>query len=338
MAKSTARAAVADDRYNLVIVAHAGRLQYEAVLFAASFHHTNPDFAGRFFVAVPENGPKWPQDPMIDDPRIIDLLEGFGAEIVRFPSVHFGAEYPYGNKIEALMALPEGEPFVFFDTDTLITADLNQVPFDFDHPGASERVEGTWPVIELYGPGYTEIWQSLYDRFDLDFDSSLDLDQPDEYWRRYLYFNAGYFFGRCPHEFGTLYAEFATSIRNDPPAPLVCQALNPWLDQIVLPLVIHALGGGRGALPEGVLDGTVSCHYRYMALLYARESDEVIDFVTEIASPNQVKRVLKEYDPMKRFIFQNKGNKARGLFDQNNLPTKEIKIRKRLKNHNLWVR
>jgi hypothetical protein len=338
MAKSNPRSAAAETSFNLVIVAHAGRLQYEAVLFAASFHKTNPDFQGRFFVAVPEAGPKWPSDPMIDDPRIIDLLEGFGAEIIRFPSVHFGADYPYGNKIEALMALPKGKPFVFFDTDTLILDNLSTVPFDFNRPGASERVEGTWPVMELYGPGYTEIWKSLYDRFDLDFDSSLDMDQPDEYWRRYLYFNAGYFFGPCPHEFGALFAEYATSIRNDPPATLVCQPLNPWLDQIVLPLVIHALGGGRGALPEGMLDGSVSCHYRFMALLFARESDAVIDFLHDITTPHPVKRVLKDYDPMKRFIFQNKGNKARGLFDQDDLPAKEIRIRKRLKNHNLWVR
>jgi hypothetical protein len=57
----------------------------------------------------------------------------------------FGESYPYGNKIECLAALPEGEPFVFFDSDTLILGDLTEVPFDFDRPSASRRVEGTWP-------------------------------------------------------------------------------------------------------------------------------------------------------------------------------------------------
>jgi hypothetical protein len=71
------------------------------------------------------------------------------------------------------------------------------------------RVEGTWPQIELYGPGYTAIWRSLYDRFGIEFESSLDLGQPDEYWRRYLYFNAGFFYYRCPQEFGARFLEIA---------------------------------------------------------------------------------------------------------------------------------
>jgi len=333
-----AKAKPKSQHFNVMIVAQSGRLQYEALLFAASFQRFNPDFSGRFFVAVPQPGPLWLNDPRILDAEVIERLEGFGAEILPFESRHFGEGYPYGNKIEALMALPEGEPFVFFDTDTLILDDLTKVPFDFDTPGASEKVEGTWPTLELYGPGYTEIWRSLYDRFDLDFESSLDLSQPDEFWRRYLYFNAGYFFYSCPHVFGRRFADFATSVRSDPPEALVCQQLNPWLDQVVLPLVIHSLGGGRGALPDGLLDGSVSCHYRWMALLYARESDAVIELVQELASPNWMKRILKEYEPMKRFIYQNKGNKARGLFDRDDLPRKEQKIRQRLKNHNLWMR
>jgi hypothetical protein len=75
---------------------------------------------------------------------------------------------------------------VFFDTDTLILDELMDVPFGFDRSSASNKIEGTWPEIEPYGPGYTQIWKSLYDRFGLDFDSSMDLSQPDEYWRRYL--------------------------------------------------------------------------------------------------------------------------------------------------------
>ena len=91
---------------------------------------------------------------------------------------------------------------MFFDTDKLTLDQLMDVPFDFDRPSASNKVEGTWPEIELYGPGYTQIWKSLYDRFGLDFDSSMDLSQPDEYWRRHLYFNAGFFYHRDAHEFG----------------------------------------------------------------------------------------------------------------------------------------
>src|SRR6056297_2149903 len=216
---------VADRPFNIVIVGQGGRLQYEAVIFAASLRAHSPDFKGRLIVAEPQPGPRWKDDPTIrgDDTRA--LLAELDAEIVPFTSRHFGQSYPYGNKIEALGALPKGEPFVFFDTDTLITGDLTRVPFDFSRPTASLKRENTWPKLELYGPGYEEIWRSLYEKFDLDFESAMVLSQPDDYWRRYLYFNAGFFFFQCPHIFGEKFLEFALAIRDDAPPELVCQPL-----------------------------------------------------------------------------------------------------------------
>jgi hypothetical protein len=329
----------ATPRFNVMIVAQSGRLQYEAALFAASFQRFNPDIPGKLFVAEPQPGPRWSRDPRINDGAVRELLtEGFGAEILPFECRHYGESYPYGNKIEALAALPEHEPFVFFDTDTLITGDLTEVPFDFDRPAASRRVEGTWPQIELYGPGYTETWKSLYDKFGLDFESSLDTTWPDEYWRRYLYFNAGFFYFNDPGAFGRRFTEYALAIRDDRPDALVCQSLDPWLDQIALPLVIHSFQGGRDALPEGWLDGSHSCHYRVLPLAYAREAQPVIDLLEEIAAPNKIKKVLKAYDPMKRMIYQGKGQKARALFDRANLPRKEQAIRNTLKREKLWLR
>ncbi|MEM7723764.1 MAG: hypothetical protein AAF376_15540 [Pseudomonadota bacterium] len=324
--------------FNVVVVAQAGRLQYEAALFAVSFRHFNPDFPGRLLIAEPQPGPRWSRDPRINDDAVRALLAAQGAEIIPFETKHFGDSYPYGNKIEMLAALPKGEPFVFLDTDTLITGDLTQVPFDFDRPSASLRREGTWPEIQLYGPGYTQIWKSLYDRFELDFESSLDLTYPDEYWKRYLYFNAGFFYYTCPRVFGRRFLDIALAIRDDRPAELVCQSFDPWLDQIALPLVIHGLGGGRDTLPPGWLDGTHSCHYRVLPLLYAREDDRVVDLLEEITAPNKIKKVLKGYDPMKRMIFQGKGQKARALFDRTNLPRKEQQIRNTLKREKLWLR
>ncbi|MDG1169000.1 MAG: hypothetical protein P8N14_07370, partial [Sulfitobacter sp.] len=220
--------------FNVVVVGQQGRLSYEALIFAASLRHSSPDFKGRLIVAEPQPGPLWENNPSIKDPEIREALTDLGAQIVPFESRHFGQQYPYGNKIEMLFALPQGEPFVFFDTDTLITGDLSRVPFDFDRPSASLRREGTWPIPQIYGPGYTGLWKSLYDKFGLDFDSSLDLDQPDEFWRRYLYFNAGFFYYRCPHEFGAKFLEYARAIRDDPPVELCAQSFDPWLDQIAL--------------------------------------------------------------------------------------------------------
>lgn len=324
--------------FNIMIVAQPGRLGYEAVLFAASLRHCAPDFAGRLFVATPRPGPLWSDNPSLRDKEILDLLRRLGAEILPFDSRHFGAAYPEGNKIEALFALPENEPFVFFDTDTLLTGDLSHIPFDFARPSASLRREGTWPKIELYGPSHSQIWRSLYDRFGLDFDSSLDLTQPDGYWRRYLYFNAGFFFYQCPRQFGEKFLSYALSIRDAPPPELVCQKLTPWLDQIALPLVIHAFGGGRHTVPDGLIDGEISCHYRLFPLLYARESDTVVDTLETVAAPNKIKKVLKRYDPMKRMIYQGRGRKVRALFDQNALPRKESAIRQRIKENGFWLR
>lgn len=325
-------------KFNILVVGQAGRLGYEALLFAASLRHTSPGFSGRLIVATPQPGPKWSNDPSLRQPDLVAALNALDAEILPFKSKHFGESYPHGNKIEALRVLPENEPFVFFDTDTLITDELMDVPFDFDRPSASLRREGTWPVIELYGPGYTDTWKALYDMFGLDFDSSLDLSQPDEYWRRYLYFNAGFFFYSCPKEFGDRFLRYATTIRAAPPPEVVCQPLNPWLDQVALPLVIHSLGGGRDTLPPGFLDGKTSCHYRLFPLLYARESDRVVEVLETVAAPNKIKKLLKQYEPIKRMVYQGRGQKVRELFDRDHLPRKEQAIRNKIKKAGFWMR
>ncbi len=102
--------------------------------------------------------------------------------------------------------------------------------------------------------------------------------------------------------------------------------------------MIHSFGGGRDALEAGWLDGKTTCHYRLLPLLYAREKQRVVDVLEEVTSPNWVKKVLKNYDPMKRMIYQGKGAKARALFDQDNLPRREQAIRNKLKRENLWLR
>lgn len=324
--------------FNLLLIGQAGRLTYEAVLLLASLRANAPDFQGRVFVAEPAEGPLWEKSPSMHNKNARQLIEKLGGEVISFTTEHFGEGYPNGNKIEALLSMPEGEPFLFLDTDTLITGDLSRVPFDFDKPGASLKVEGTWPVPPLYGPGYAGIWKALYDRFGLDFESSLDLSQPDEYWRRYLYFNAGFFFYKCPRKFGERYLEYSLSIRDDTPTELASQKLTPWLDQIALPLVIHSFGGGRDTLPKGLMDGAITCHYRLLPLLYAREADHVVETLEEITAPNEIKRVLKQYDPFKFMIYHGRGQKARALFDRERLPRKEQAIRNKLRRNGYWMR
>ncbi|MFN0116493.1 MAG: hypothetical protein ACKVPY_17620 [Paracoccaceae bacterium] len=321
--------------FNVFCIAQAGRLAFEAVIFAASLRRADPGFAGRLLIGEPEPGPLWPGDPRIPAP-LRALLESFGAEILPFASRHFGARYPQGNKVEGLLALPD-QPFVFFDTDTLFTGPLSQVPFDFSRPSASMRREGTWPEITLYGPGYGGTWGALYDRFGLDFASSLDLTQPDEHWERYLYFNAGWFFHESPAAFGARFLDWARSIRDDPREALACQSLDPWLDQVTLPLVVHSFGGGRPGPDLAGLDGNVSCHYRTIPLLYARESDAAVAALEEVAAPQPVRKLLREHEPVRRLVYQGKGRQVRAMFDRADLPKREAAIRKRIKAEGLWL-
>ena len=322
--------------FNILAITQKGRLQYEAILLAASLRLTNPGFAGRLFLAEPQPGPLWKGDPRMDN-AAREVLEGMGAEIIPFESKVFGATYPYGNKIEALTAIPDA-PFLFLDTDTLITGDLASLALDFAKPSASMRRTGTWPQTELYGPDHAAIWGALYTRFGLDFASSLDLSQPDGYWQRYLYFNAGWFFHQSPRAFGQRFLSYAQTILTDPPPELALQEMDPWLDQIALPLVIHSFGGARPGPGLAGLDGDVSCHYRTLPLLYARESDRVVQVLEEVAGAQPQRRVLRAYDPVKTLVYQNKGRLARALFDRDDLPRREHVIRNTLKREGLWLR
>lgn len=327
----------ARQRFNIMIIGHAGRLQFEAMLFLASLRAKSPEFDGRVFVCEPQPNDRWHKDPRMSE-NIKDSLISMGAEIVPFENVQFGSDYPNGNKIEALTALPADDPFIFFDTDTLVTGDLMALDVDFTRPTASMKREGTWPVEELYWPGYTAIWKSLYDKFDLDFESTLDRNHPDEYWERYLYFNAGWFLAESPHAFGKRFLKYATEIRDHPTEEMVIQPLHPWLDQVALPLTIHSFGGGRPSPDLVGLDGNLTCHYRLMPLLYAKESDLVVETLESVAAPNKIKKILKLYEPYKRMIFQGRGHKVRAMFDQDNLPRKEKKIRNQIKSAGFWMR
>lgn len=324
--------------FNILIVAQAGRLEREAVLFAESLRSNAPDWSGRLIVAEPQEDGAWSGHRT----RISDLsraaLLARGAEVLPFTARHFGASYPHGNKIEALSLLPPGENFIFFDTDTLITGPLDRVPFDFTRPSASMRREGTWPEPPLYGPGYGDIWKSLYDRFGLDYRTSLDLSQPDEHWERYLYFNAGWFFGSDPAVFGQRFLDWALAIRAEPGEALASQQLDPWLDQITLPLVIHSLGGRRAGPELAGLDGDITCHWRTLPLLYAREGDQAVAVLEDAADAPDIQPLLQGWEPAARLIYQQNGRKSlRPAIDRDHLPLRERALRQEIKRAGWWL-
>ncbi len=324
-------------KFNILAVVQSGRLQYEALLLAASLRATNPDFQGTLYLAEPQQGGKWQRNPAVTNPAVRQALRDLGAVFLPFQAQVFGQDYPHGNKIEAIATLPE-EPFLFLDTDTLVVGDLSTVGFDFNRPSASMRREGTWPTPDLYGPEIGTIWKALYTRFNLSFEPTLDLGQPEGYWQRYMYFNAGWFFHASPRAFATRFISYAMTLRDHPPPELIGQEIYPWLDQIALPLVIHSLGGGRPGPELAGLDGDVTCHYRTLPLLYARESDRVVEILEQICEPKELRRLLREFEPVKMMVYQNRGKKARALFDRHDLPRRERAIRFVLKREGLWLR
>ena len=324
--------------FNIVVIAQNGRLGYETALFMASLRANSPDFIGQVFIATPRAGPLWQGDPSLSDPSICEYLTNLGAQILPFDSRVFGQAYPHGNKIECLTALPAQQPFLFFDSDTLILSDLSKVPFDFDRPSASLRVSHTWPLPAAEGPNLHDIWAALYRRFDLDFPSSWDPAFQNDHWRRYAYFNAGYFYYRCPQEFGARYLDMAQNIWRDPPPELSGQPLIPWLDQITLRLVLHSFGGGRSALAPGFLDGSVSYHYRYLPLLYARAPNFVVHTLERLAQIPDLQKILSQYQPFARFLYDGLGADTRSLYNPDLGPVPEHKIRRILKQHGLWER
>ena len=99
--------------FNILIIGQSGRLHFEAIMFLASFHQSAPDYKSQVFVAVPQHTERWNSNPTITDPEIRALIKTLGGTISPVENPHFGEDYPYGNKIETLSVLPDGEPFVF---------------------------------------------------------------------------------------------------------------------------------------------------------------------------------------------------------------------------------
>jgi hypothetical protein len=73
-------------------------------------------------------------------------------------------------------------------------------------------------------------------------------------------------------------------------------------------------------------------------MLYARESDLAVEVLETVTAPNRIKRVLKGYDPIKRMVYQGRGQKVRALFDRDDLPRKEQAIRNTIKRNGFWMR
>ena len=125
--------------------------------------------------------------------------------------------------------------------------------------------------------------------------------------------------------------------------PINAYHLNKICEHFKMPLgdvfaYVDHMKKARRTIPENSLDGDVSCHYRTFPLLMARESDHVVEVLQRSAEPNWIKKVLKQYEPIKRLVYQPKGQKIRDMFDRDHLPRREQMIRNQIKKAGLWMR
>ena len=315
-------------RFDIALVGQAGRIGVEAALLAASLRRADSGFSGRLTVMEP-TGPLWERDPAMGAEARAGL-DRCGAEIVRFENRVFGEAYPHGNKIEGLAATMRG-PTLFLDSDTLVLGPLSGL--SFDHPTASMRRSGSWPR-----PGTERgTWHALYDRFGIDIGPTLDAGWPEKDWRRYLYLNAGWVFLPAA-EVAETWLDVAARIWREPGAALEGQALTPWLDQIALPLALVSHGGARPGPKLDGLDGALTCHWRTLPLLYAREEDQAVETLETLAALPWLKKALRTEPAFRRMVYQGHGRRARALYGPGRAPGDEAVLRKGLKAAGLWIR
>lgn len=318
---------------NTCIVAQSGTLAYQALVFAASLRrHSGPDTV-RLFVCVPEYTDNWTSDPAIEDAEILAAFDALDCDVVRFVNKRFGSEYPISNKIYALEALPPGEPFVFFDTDVIVTGDLSEIPFDFARPSA-DRPGQHWPKGGRHGPA--EIWAALYGKFGIPTEGWFRAGHADTDPRRYPYFNAGCFYYRCPAEFGAVFQEIMHALADDRPAELAEQAIYPWLDQIVLPLVLARLGGDPDGFPRAFVNRTHSFHYHAIPNLFMDRHKARLAAFRDVMADPRFTAIFRRSPSHGFFFFQTADRLVEHLVRANAYGKDGPSLRKALNGLKLW--
>jgi hypothetical protein len=157
---------------------------------------------------------------------------------------------------------------------------------------------------------------------------------PDD-WRRYLYFNAGWFTGPCPRRMGQNLLDIAHSVENDPLPELATQALYPWLDQIVLPLAIAAEGGGRR---DTGLDGPRTVHYRALPEVYAYGPDDAVATLEAVTHAPHLWDIFNQHVAFRRMIFKKNGATLRQIMADTPRPFTYWARKKAIMDTGHWVR
>lgn len=287
--------------WNIALVAQRGRIAYQALLCAASIREHHGAGQIRIHICVPNNSRRWKTDPSLNDIELIEAFRHYGCEIAPFDNKHFGSAYPHSNKFYAISSLPPEEPFMFLDSDTILTDALRE-DVDFSLP-VLKPAPKKWPIRRGNSPSIGEIWRSLYEFFDLDPEPYFDASRGDSKYNCFPYYNASVIYYERGGIFGKTMLKMGKRLWRHPPDTLRRQPLVPWLDQIVLPLVLAKLGVPRIKEPELPYKQVV--HYRVPAVLLLRSRPGFAAFES-LAKRPQLASVLN-HDPGFRYYMSEEG-------------------------------
>ena len=290
--------------WNVAIVAQRGRIAYQALLCAASIraHHSADDI--RVYICVPNYTRRWKTDPGLDDVELVEAFRRYDCEITPFDNADFGSRYPHSNKFYAILSLPADEPFMFLDSDTIVAGSM-RADIDFARP-VLRPAQSTWPVKRRGSPSIGAIWRSLYDFFGLDPAPYFDAERGDKKHQCYPYYNAGLMYYERSGIFGSTMLQMAKRLWRKQPDALRRQPLNPWLDQIVLPLVLAKFGVPRIERRDLLYKPTL--HYRVPALLLL-ESGRAFKVFDSLSRQPGLVSVLS-HDPGFRYYLSEEGREV----------------------------
>ncbi|MEM9222410.1 MAG: hypothetical protein AAGB11_08410 [Pseudomonadota bacterium] len=269
----------------IVFVAHAGPLEPQAALLAASLHENY--LAGRVICRTMEPAAHWGHL----SPDVAAFLADLGVTLMPADNP-IDPDYKHGNKISALGGL--NERALFLDTDIML-----MVPFSYHYmlSGAAAAKPADVDTFSAGGGSWARVW-SLFDK-----------DVPEKCYRASVsgelirpYYNAGFILVEDGDRFARTWAECAKKID----AQDDIRNKRPWLDQIALPLAFSELGVEVEALTEAfnfpchlLTIGDVSpyfAHYHYASVIAQQPK---LSF--------RFRRLVEGYSPLKRILARYEG-------------------------------
>ena len=261
---------------NVAIVAQKGRIGYQALLSAASIREHHPAADVRIHICIPNSSELWVDNPGIEDPALIRAFERYSCELVHFENADFGSNYPHSNKFYSILSLPPQEPFLFLDSDTLLLRPIRPDDFNFAVPGL-KAAGPSWPIV---GRSFSikDIWESLYAFFGLEALPYRDDSQGADPHQLYPYYQGNVMYYARAGVFGETMLEMAKQLWQHQPEPVRDQPLKPWLDQIVLPLLLAKLGVPRRGSGDPIRK--VITHYEFPFFLLVQNRAAISCFAT----------------------------------------------------------